>query len=79
MVAFEFDWEGKDRTTQFDDVVRCLESFVLLKHTPIDIEGIGEGYTDRSLGRTRDLEALSHLKTKAKYKKMVARIAEKIV
>ncbi len=61
--------ERKDRTTQFDDRV-ILESFVSLKHIPID-RSI-EGYGDRSLGRTRDLVALSHLK-QAKYRRWLLR------
>lgn len=71
----EFQLRGKDRTTQFDDVVKdVLESFVSLKHIPIDIEGIERATLIGLLAEPETWSGIKSSKTKAKYKKMVARI-----
>ncbi len=51
----------------------------LLKHIPIDIEGIERvGALIGLLAEPETWSGIKSSKTKAKYKKMVARIAEKI-
>lgn len=71
----EFQLRGKDRTTQFDDVVKdVLESFVSMKHIPIDIEGLERATLIGLLTEPETWSGIKSSKTKAKYKKMVARV-----
>ncbi len=73
----EFQLRGKDRTTQFDEVVKdVLESFVSWQHIPIDIRGTDKLILTSLLKEPDMWSEIKSSKTKAKYKKMVSRVGK---